>query len=231
MSSRLERLQKRLDARKAQQQESARDDGGRYRIVIVDDEEPNLDALLRALNANYEVESYSDPLEGLDSMTTGECPDLIITDQRMPEMTGVEMLRELGKTHPHCMGIILSGFTERADLLGAINHAPVVGYVTKPWSQDELLETVAQAIRISERKAAEVGLRKEVMALRAEIRKLKGEFIEITRSEGGEPDPERLLEIEKQMLEVSELIATLTKRAAPTVMTLPSLGTSSTEGT
>jgi len=230
MSSRLERLQKRLDARKAQQQEAARDDGGRYRIVIVDDEEPNLDALLRALKATYEVESYSNPLKGLDDMTAGSCPDLIITDQRMPEMTGVELLRELGKTHPHCMGIILSGFTERADLLGAINHAPVVGYVTKPWSQDELLETVAQAIRISERKAAEVGLRKEINALRAEIRKLKGEFIEITKAEESEPDQERLLEIEKRMLEVSETIAALTKRAAPTVMTLPALSTNPTTG-
>ncbi|MBN92722.1 MAG: hypothetical protein CL928_01415 [Deltaproteobacteria bacterium] len=230
MSSRLERLQKRLDARKAQQEEAAREDGGRYRIVIVDDEEPNLDALHRALKGTYEVESYSNPVQGLEAMGSGACPDLIITDQRMPEMTGVELLRELGKTHPHCMGIILSGFTERADLLGAINHAPVVGYVTKPWSQDELLETVGQAIRISQRKAAEVGLRKEIMALRAEIRKLKGEFLEITRTEGQEPDQERLAQIEKQMLEVSETIAALTQRSAPTVMTLPALATTSAAG-
>jgi len=228
MSSRLERLQKRLDARKDQKQKAARGDGGRYRVVVVDDEKPNLDALLRALGTLYDVESFSNPEQGLEQLAGGPCPDLIITDQRMPEMSGVDLLRELSKAHPYCVGIILSGFTERADLLGAINHAPVVGYLTKPWDLDELLAAVSQGIRISERKAAEMGLKREVMALRAEIRELKGEFIGLSQGADGEDlDAGRLQAIETRMLEVSELIATLTKRAAPTVMSLPSQSTES----
>ena len=220
--SRLDRLQARLEARKAKKESTVRDGGGRFSIVIVDDEQPNLDALVRALSELYDVAAFNNPQEALSAIAKGRCPDLIVSDQRMPEMTGVDLLREVGKVHPNCVGFILSGFTERADLLGAINHAPVVGYVTKPWKLDELLETVEQAIRISQRKAAEQTLKTELASLRGEIRSLKTELLGLTRaaSEGAAVDRDRVSAIQVRMGEVSQVIGKLTKTAAPEAMTL-----------
>ncbi len=219
MSSRLERLQNRLKKREADQKASVAPDGKRFHVVIVDDEQPNLDALVRALNRFYDVKAFKNPEEALEFVVKGRCPDLIITDQRMPEMTGVDLLREVGKAHPHCVGFILSGFTERADLLGAINRAPVVGYVTKPWKIEELKESVEQAIRISQKKLATKNMTAKLNALRTEIRGLKVVLKQLT-DEGAELQDPRVQEVRVKMIKLRDRLSELTKSTAPSVDTL-----------
>ncbi len=219
MSSRLERLQNRLKKREAEQKASVAPDGQRFHVVIVDDEQPNLDALVRALSRFYEVKAFKNPEDALTFIVGGRSPDLIITDQRMPEMTGVDLLREVGKAHPHCVGFILSGFTERADLLGAINRAPVVGYVTKPWKIDELKESVEQAIRISQKKLATKNMTTKLNALRTEIRGLKVVLKQLTDEGAGLQDP-RVQEVRDKMIKLRDRLSELTKSTAPSVETL-----------
>ena len=216
MSSRLERLQNRLKKREADQKASESPSGTRFKVVIVDDEQPNLDALVRALNRFYEVTAFKNPEDALEHIVNGRCPDLIITDQRMPEMSGVDLLCEVGKAHPHCVGFILSGFTERADLLGAINRAPVVGYVTKPWKVDELKESVEQAIRISQKKQATKDLTAQLNGLRTEIRGLKVVLKQLTDEGAGVQDP-RIQEVRGKMIALRDRLSALTKNTAPSV--------------
>ncbi len=216
MSSRLERLQNRLKKREAEKQSSTAPDGQRYSVVVVDDEQPNLDALVRALNRFYDVRAFKNPEDALEFIVGGRCPDLIITDQRMPEMTGVDLLREVGKAHPHCVGFILSGFTERADLLGAINRAPVVGYVTKPWRIEDLKESVEQAIRISQKKQATKNMTNQLTALRTEIRGLKVVLKQLT-DEGAEVQDPRVQEVRGKMIKLRDRLTSLTKATTPSV--------------
>ncbi len=116
------------------------------RILLVDDEENILKALRRLLLAHdYEVECYIDPGEALRrcGVTTF---DLVIADYRMPEMDGVAFLRAFREQQPAAMRIILSGYSDSAALLGAINEAQIFRFVSKPWNDEELLAVIEQAL-------------------------------------------------------------------------------------
>jgi signal transduction histidine kinase len=71
--------------------------------------------------------------------------DVVITDQRMPEMSGVEMLEHLRESKPDVAGIVLTGFTDPPALISAINRARVFRFLKKPWQPDDILEAVRQA--------------------------------------------------------------------------------------
>jgi DNA-binding NtrC family response regulator len=125
-------------------------------ILAVDDEPGLLSDIERALGRHYRLSVASDPFAALEIIERRGCPDLVITDQRMPGMRGTELLAKIREQHPESVGIILTGFTGRADLIGAINEGHVFAYLTKPSKAEELLSTVDRALRLSTgRRAAE----------------------------------------------------------------------------
>jgi len=83
----------------------------------------------------------------------------------MPEMLGTEFLEELVKLHPESVGIIISGFTARHDLVSAINKARVFAYVSKPWRGKYLKETIDRALMLSRGRRATVSLSNDIGAL------------------------------------------------------------------
>jgi putative two-component system response regulator len=116
-----------------------------YKILIVDDEPANLRLLERLFRLDFEVItalSGSDALELLGQHDVA----LLITDQRMPGMTGIELLKRTISLRPHMVRIILTGYTDVSDLVEAINCGHVYKYVTKPWNNDELRLTVERAV-------------------------------------------------------------------------------------
>jgi DNA-binding NtrC family response regulator len=116
-----------------------------YKIIVVDDEPANLRLLERLFRRDYEVitaESGEAALRLLDQHDTA----LLITDQRMPEMTGVELLNQTATMRPHMVRIILTGYTDVDALVEAINSGLVYKYVTKPWDNEELRLTVSRAL-------------------------------------------------------------------------------------
>jgi C4-dicarboxylate-specific signal transduction histidine kinase len=113
-------------------------------ILIVDDERPNLTVLRNFLESGYHVHEAQSGPEALEIAKTADL-DVVITDQRMPEMSGVELLEELRHLKPDVAGIVLTGFTDPPALISAINRARVFRFLKKPWQPDDILEAVRQA--------------------------------------------------------------------------------------
>jgi DNA-binding NtrC family response regulator len=121
-----------------------------HHILLVDDEPAIVNALSRELrrgagSAGWKLEAFTDPEAAL--ARARECSfSLAISDQRMPGLTGVALLRALRELQPDCMRVILSGQTDREGLLGAINEAQIARFVAKPWVEHELVQLVRQLL-------------------------------------------------------------------------------------
>ena len=116
-----------------------------YKILIVDDEPANLRSLARLFRQGYEVLTAESGDQALDLLRQHDVA-LLITDQRMPGMTGIELLKNTVPIRPRMVRIILTGYTDVDALVEAINCGQVYRYVTKPWNNDELRLTAKRAL-------------------------------------------------------------------------------------
>ena len=112
----------------------------------MDDEPDNLDLLYRTFYKQFKVLRAESGHAALGVLETHPDIAVIISDQRMPGMSGTEFLRQTAVQHPNIMRIILTGYTDVEDLVGAINQGKVFKYVTKPWEADDLKMVVTQAL-------------------------------------------------------------------------------------
>jgi len=118
------------------------------RILIVDDEEAILETLTFTFMDHYEVLTTPDPQAALSLLEANQPVAVIITDQRMPGMTGVELLRRVYERFPETVRIILTGFADSEATIKAINDGHIYGYVNKPWEPDELKAIVRRAAEL-----------------------------------------------------------------------------------
>ena len=116
-----------------------------YKILIVDDEPANLRLLERLFRRDYSVLTALSGQEALRLLGQHDVA-LLVTDQRMPGMTGTELLKQIADTRPHMVRMILTGYTDVGALVEAINCGQVYRYVTKPWDNDDLRLTIARAL-------------------------------------------------------------------------------------
>ncbi|MEA5513904.1 response regulator [Nodularia sp. UHCC 0506] len=116
------------------------------KILVVDDEPDNLDLLYRTFCRDYQVIRAISGPAALDLLEQEGDVSVIISDQRMPIMTGTEFLSQTATQYPDIIRIILTGYTDVEDLVEAINAGKVFKYVTKPWEADELKGVVRQAL-------------------------------------------------------------------------------------
>ena len=135
----------------------------RPRILIVDDEEAILETMSYTFMDLYEVFTSTDARKALEILDEKAPIACVITDQRMPGMTGVEFLAEVSKRHPETVRIILTGFADADATIQAINDGHIYAYVNKPWETDELKQTVKRAVEHN-------GLTTENSRLVAELR-------------------------------------------------------------
>ncbi len=160
-------------------------------ILFVDDEPDVLDLLRRTFTAQdgYEALTTTVPEEALRILGEREV-DLLVTDQRMPGMTGVELVTAARKKVPDLCAILLTAFTDPRDLVDAINRGEVYRYIVKPWESTDLRQTVIRALD-------EVYLKRERVRLYAEAERRLAALeaaSEIAREVGGAEDHARLLE-------------------------------------
>ena len=124
----------------------------KYAILYVDDDHENLRAFRRLFRKEYQVLLAESGEEGLELLRENAPIPVIITDQRMPEMTGIEFLEKTSELSPHSIRIIITGFTDVQALIDAINTGRVYRYITKPWDEQELYVTLKRAIESYELK-------------------------------------------------------------------------------
>lgn len=116
-----------------------------YKLLIVDDEPANLRTLHRLFREDYEVITANSGAEALELLNKHDFA-LLITDQRMPGMTGIELLKSTVSVRPRMVRIILTGYTDVEALVEAINCGQVYRYITKPWDNEDLKVTVKRAL-------------------------------------------------------------------------------------
>jgi signal transduction histidine kinase/class 3 adenylate cyclase len=117
------------------------------KLLVVDDEPDNLDLLYRTFHREFRVLRAESGPAALDLLSAeGGDISVIISDQRMPMMSGTEFLSLTATQYPDIIRIILTGYTDVEDLVEAINSGKVFKYVTKPWGDEELKGVVSQAL-------------------------------------------------------------------------------------
>jgi CheY-like chemotaxis protein len=116
------------------------------RLLIVDDEDAILETMTYTFEDDYEVLTANDPRRGLELLDQHTPVAVVITDQRMPGMTGVEFLTRVFEKHPTTTRIILTGFADMEAILQAINDGHVYAYISKPWEPDQLKQVVRRAM-------------------------------------------------------------------------------------
>jgi class 3 adenylate cyclase/CheY-like chemotaxis protein len=107
----------------------------RFNILLVDDEKENLDSLSLVLDRDYNLLFANDGQEALDMIKSSEKPEdihVIISDQRMPTMTGVQLFKNTSKLVPNAVRIILTGFTDADAIISSINDGQIYKFLTKP---------------------------------------------------------------------------------------------------
>ena len=120
----------------------------RPRILIVDDEEAILETMTFTFMDLYDVLTTADPTKAISILKENQPVAVVITDQRMPGMTGVELLKEVYEQFPETVRIILTGFADSEATIKAINDGHIYGYINKPWEPDELKTIVRRAAEL-----------------------------------------------------------------------------------
>src|SRR5262245_56435420 len=118
-----------------------------HKILVVDDEAANLQKLRRTFVQRYPVIAAQSGKEALECLARERDVAVIIADQRMPDMTGIELLRRTLEPLPHAIRIILTGFTDVDVLMEAINSCKVFRYIVKPWDPPDLLMNVERGLQ------------------------------------------------------------------------------------
>lgn len=121
----------------------------KYSLLFVDDEVDIINALQDTFADDYNIFKTTNPKEALEIVKKEEIA-LIISDQRMPEMTGSELLSEINAIKPETIRILLTGYADINAAVEAINKGAIHKYVDKPWDDEKLAEMVASLVEIYE---------------------------------------------------------------------------------
>ncbi|HVK56242.1 MAG TPA: response regulator, partial [Burkholderiales bacterium] len=117
-------------------------------LLFVDDEPSILTALRVVFRVGYNVTTTTDGFEAVELLKTKKF-DVIVSDQRMPTMTGVELLRHARDLSPDTIRVLLTGYSDTDAILGAINDVEVHRFLQKPWDNAKLKQTVTEAIDLA----------------------------------------------------------------------------------
>ncbi|MDR2219903.1 MAG: response regulator [Methylobacillus sp.] len=114
------------------------------RLLFVDDEERIVNLLRTIFRATYEVHTATSGQEALQ-IAASHPFDVIVSDQRMPGMTGIELLAQMRQQHPATMRILLTGYSDLTAIVGSVNDGEVFRFINKPWNHEEIKQIIAEA--------------------------------------------------------------------------------------
>lgn len=118
----------------------------KFDILYIDDEQDNLDVFESSFWREYNLHLANSAQRGFEILDK-EKIHLIITDQRMPHITGVEFLEKVVRKHPEPVRMVLTGYSDMDTIIDAVNKGKIFHYITKPWKKEELKQTIDNALR------------------------------------------------------------------------------------
>ncbi len=124
-------------------------DAQKPRILFVDDEERILTALKTLFRDDYHVFTAESGTLALELVAKFKIP-VIVSDQRMPGMTGVELLRRVREANPGAVRLLLTGYSDLAAIVGSINEGEVFRFLMKPWDAQEIRAAIAEAVQVAQ---------------------------------------------------------------------------------
>ncbi|GIW81635.1 MAG: hypothetical protein KatS3mg105_3442 [Gemmatales bacterium] len=153
-------------------------------LLVVDDEPDVCDSIHDLLRREFTVLKASSAEEGTRLMQENEV-HIILTDQRMPRMSGVELLSNVRAKHPKAIRMLFTGYADMEAVIAAINQGHIYQFLRKPWQPDELVAAIKEAAAEYDRLVAEAeekdrlcaiicDLQKRVASLEEEVRRLRG---------------------------------------------------------
>ncbi len=161
-------------------------------LLLVDDEPSIVSALMRLFRREgYRVITAASGAEGLQRMAEYEV-DVVISDQRMPGMTGVEFLRRAKELYPDTVRMVLSGYTELQSITDAVNEGAIYRFLTKPWDDALLLVHVREAFRHKGMADENKRLSHEVVSANEALAKVNERLGLVLTSQQSQIDRERL---------------------------------------
>ncbi len=149
-----------------------------YKILFVDDETANLRLLERLFRNGYEVFTAPSGAEALELLAVHDVA-LIISDQRMPTMTGCEFLKQAAEMRPQTVRIMLTGYTDAGALVDAINSGIVYKYINKPWVNEDLQQTVKRSLQHYETTKGQRQLQLHNERLQSRLKSTTDSFVEV----------------------------------------------------
>lgn len=153
-------------------------------IVLVDDEPNILKSLKRALQRHFsDILTFDNPETALAELS-GEHVDLIISDYKMPQMTGVDFLAKFKQSHPDSLRMILSGQADMKGILDAINKVGIYRFLLKPWNDEELIVNIQNALSYSKLKRENKEL---IRTVKAQSTIMHSQLSELKRLERDSP--------------------------------------------
>ena len=136
-------------------------------VLIVDDEPGILESLADLLRREYHVLATSDPAQALELLAAGDVA-VVISDQRMPKLSGAQLLTKAASLSPDTIRILLTAYSDVDAVVQAINDAKVFSYLSKPWKNDRILELVKTAVETHDLAVEERRLLQELVRLQGE---------------------------------------------------------------
>lgn len=118
-----------------------------FGVLYIDDEIHNLNSFKAAFRRDFNIHVAQSAREGRKILEQNEIA-VIVTDQRMPVMTGIEFLESIIPVYPDTIRILLTGFSDINAVMDAINRGQVYKYLVKPWADEELKMYIQNAIEI-----------------------------------------------------------------------------------
>jgi len=191
-----------------------------YKILAVDDEKSSLHAIYRTLRKDFDIIQSMDAHSALEVLKK-EKVAVILADQRMPEMTGVELFKKALEIQPDAVRILITGYTDIEATIRSINEGQVFYYINKPWEPEDLRLIVRQAVE-------QYRLREENKRLLEELRqvneRLKEENLILHQEAEWKYDFQNIIGQSKAMQEVFRLM----RKIIPTDTTILLLGETGT---
>jgi two-component system response regulator HupR/HoxA len=192
----------------------------KHKILLVDDQPEILNALERLLKDTYTIHSASSGLAALDLINKHTFA-VILADQRMPQMTGVEFFQKSIKIQPDALRILVTAYADINASIEAINQGKIFYYVSKPWEPEDLLLVVRRAVERNELQQQNLKLTKQ---LKEANERLQQENVYLKQSARREYDFSTIIGHSQNMLQVFKLVSKIVDTPT-TVLLLGETGT------